>query len=514
MLKRIGFPLTLLGLACICIAVHYRAGLVVQNAWFSSDGMYLPVLFADLFAHGGRLKDWYLTPAPYFFPDYLIYATAYAASSGTLRQFLVFGLLQLVATTAAIAWLGRSCIREHATAAAVLVATCFGWLAMRTVEPYIYVLASGFHFGAFLATLAFVAVWLQREQQPARWQLAGMCALTFLTTLSDMLFVVQTIVPFLLASALVRRADRPFRARAALPHLAILLAAVLGSVAYKWVVSHRTRYPAKIGLDTLWPNLHALWDTVAQLSGQVPLLGLVMGVYLAGALVALVRIVQTRGFLGLPRPLLLLLTFSLFAVLCNLGFFLLVTNVVVNQRYMIAAASWPIIVTVLLLGHWRTTWFGTASLALTAALVTLLGIDAWHAPPQNDTAPRAWREDIACIDQALAASDARHGIAGYWDAKRIQAFSGRRLFIAQYLSDLSEHRWITSGAYFRPTYDFAIISAEWGPEFLLPMDALLARNGKPVATTVCANHTVLVYGHDQLRVDDSAGHAAGLAAPR
>ena len=72
MVKRIAVPLILLALALACIAVQYRVGIAMQAAAFTSDGMYLPVLCADLFEHGGRIWDWYLTPAPYFFPDYAI----------------------------------------------------------------------------------------------------------------------------------------------------------------------------------------------------------------------------------------------------------------------------------------------------------------------------------------------------------------------------------------------------------------------------------------------------------
>ena len=39
----------------------------------NADALYLNVLFENL-SNGGRIVDWHLTPAPYFFPDYLVFS--------------------------------------------------------------------------------------------------------------------------------------------------------------------------------------------------------------------------------------------------------------------------------------------------------------------------------------------------------------------------------------------------------------------------------------------------------
>ncbi len=59
-----------------------------------SDALYLPVLFEDVLRRGGSLGDWFLTPAPYFFPDFPLYLLAWLGGAGVFAQTTLFALLQ------------------------------------------------------------------------------------------------------------------------------------------------------------------------------------------------------------------------------------------------------------------------------------------------------------------------------------------------------------------------------------------------------------------------------------
>ena len=80
----------------------FRAGHPVQAHLIHSDALYLPVLFDDLLRHGGRFADWFLTPAPYFFPDMPMYWLAWLASDSVFGQTTAFALLQTVFTAPAV----------------------------------------------------------------------------------------------------------------------------------------------------------------------------------------------------------------------------------------------------------------------------------------------------------------------------------------------------------------------------------------------------------------------------
>jgi hypothetical protein len=57
-------------LTIVMAVLAYHAGDHYMAQLGNSDALYLPTLFKDVFQHGGSIQDWYLTPAPYFLPDY------------------------------------------------------------------------------------------------------------------------------------------------------------------------------------------------------------------------------------------------------------------------------------------------------------------------------------------------------------------------------------------------------------------------------------------------------------
>ena len=79
------FFLFLLALGLGNIFANYISEPPAQNRLFDSDALYLPTLFSDIFANNGQIKDWFLTPAPYFFPDFPMFFSVLLGRSDTLQ---------------------------------------------------------------------------------------------------------------------------------------------------------------------------------------------------------------------------------------------------------------------------------------------------------------------------------------------------------------------------------------------------------------------------------------------
>ncbi|MCB1778136.1 MAG: hypothetical protein KDI50_11945, partial [Candidatus Competibacteraceae bacterium] len=107
---------------------------------------------------------------------------------------------------------------------------------------------------------------------------------------------------------------------------------------------------------------------------------------------------------------------------------------------------------------------------------------------------------IHCIDNAINERELRNGIAQYWDAKYIQAFSKLKMNLAQHIENLEEHRWITSRKFYKKNYDFAIISENANPPYKISYRKLVEINGEPESTISCGDKQVLIYGQAKLRV--------------
>jgi len=160
-------PLLLPAFAVACLAVCYLSGHPLRAGLLNADALYLPMLFDDLLTRGGRLSDWYLTPAPCFFPDYPLYLAAWWMAPTSYYQIIVFGVLQCALLFGAVALLARALGARAVLPAAACSLTLFAWLAASGREPFVLLLSNAYHFGGFLAVL-LAAAWLRFEASASR----------------------------------------------------------------------------------------------------------------------------------------------------------------------------------------------------------------------------------------------------------------------------------------------------------------------------------------------------------
>ena len=485
--------------ALIALAVILRAGHPVQAYLVNSDAFYLPVLFDDLLARGGSLADWYLTPAPYFFPDFPLYFLAWLGATGAFGQVTLFALLQVASTGIALFLLARPALASGRLLAAAELTVLFVWLGLHAYGPYVYLFSSAHHYGAFVAALLLLALWLGRDARPGRAGSAMLALLVFLATLSDALFLVQAVVPLTAAAFLCRHGATPATGprRVLLLLIAPALAAMLS---YRFLVAHPTRYKARLGFGRLQEHLGELAGIGDALFASRPLLAAALLLALFAGLACCAALLRGRKIAALPRPLVLLLVFATLSCAASIALMLLSTNVEAVPRYLIAALSWPLVAGLFALAHLLGRHFRYAGLGLAAVFAALLAVQAWQARQVRDADRYFYPEQIACIDRALAAANARHGIAQYWDAKLLQGLSRRQLTLAQYFGTLEPMQWITSQGFFGERYDFAIIAEDEGPAFRLPREQLLSASGQVAQSVSCGNRTVLLFGSPGLHV--------------
>jgi hypothetical protein len=228
--RLVAFGLLFLGIANIIVAYlagHSFRGYILENA----DLLYLPTLFSDLMSKGGRISDWFLTPAPYFFPDYPLYFVAHVLGASTYARIVIFCVAQTLLTCFAIWLLAWQASRADPLTVAVTVTIALIWFALTLGEPFAILFASASHYGSFVSAIILVGLWMQYEtnqdRRGSRVLLPVIGAVVFLATLSDNFFIVQAIVPFVAATILVELADEPIREWRPLLVIAWLLSALM-----------------------------------------------------------------------------------------------------------------------------------------------------------------------------------------------------------------------------------------------------------------------------------------------
>jgi hypothetical protein len=498
-------PAMLALLAAACLSLVYLKQGLEPSMFFNSDASYLPALYYDLFERGGRLSAWFLTPAPYFFPDWPLYfgmrwltGGAYQALAGVMaaQALLMWGLAALV--------LRHFTSAGNALAAAALATVAVCLAAVNSVFPYTYVMLASYHFGTFLAMLGALALMLPLLRQaapPARGQLAGLGLLTALTVLSDRLYLMQFALPALALLVLMRGRVPQWRALA----IALLAGCVAGVLLYKWklLVPNGVGMPWRFGLRNAGANVQALAGIVAAVGARYPLLALCCALYYALLLSLAPGTLANRGW-RLKETGAAWLHLLALAGTAGLVLLMAVAKAPPTERYLIPAFLLP-----LLLGP-ALAWSLVAQLRGAAqrrhdGVALLLGgaLLAWPLTQvvlKSGPIQRSYyTEQIACADRIMAQYDLRHGYGGYWDATWLAMNSRRKPVMAITEGELLEQHWITTGENFRPRYDFALVAMD-DSDKERPSQALVVKhNGPPEVVAACGTLKMLIYPRGGLK---------------
>lgn len=504
LIRKYIIPLTLLVLSLAALVTAYMAGHSAVEYLFNSDELYLPTVFSDVLAKGGHMADWFLPPAPYFFPDYPMYFLVYLLGPMPYSQIAIFTIVQSVMVFLAIWFLCRTLLKPDALIKAISMSVTLIWLALSAGKPFSFLLSSASHYGIFITSIAFVALWLKHDNVSPRphnnlW-LVLTSAIAFASALSDNLFLIQVIAPFVATALLIDIANRDFSIKRKIVLLTPAFFGVLGSFSYQFVVTHYTRYPTSLGFGKIVVNLHDIYVIFNTAITASVVYSVLFFAYLGLIIHVACDLFRRPTARAYPQTLAWLAMFSLMSQCAIVSAVTLITDLEVVERYFIAALSWPVIVVVLFAGHYLQKRFFSPATLLCAAAVVSLGWSTYQLASRNGLSERHYPASVACIDDVLEHAGLNNGIGQYWDAKYLQTFSRLALNIAPHHGDLGEMPWITSKRYFKDRYDFAIISHDAEPQFTLSADQLRRLNGEPRQIAECGTRSVYLYGKDNLHV--------------
>ena len=322
----------------------------------NSDTLFLPTLLSDILVNGGSLSDWSLPPAPYFFPDLLVFLISYLLGMGPYLQLLVFAVLQSTLVLVAVWLLAKQCVNSNSVVCATFITSTLIYLALLSNQPFDFVsggpfilmLVSVFHFGVFLTTLFFVPLWLrvvdQRfEDKPSFFNIFLISTLAFLMSISDAFFIIQTIAPLFTIVILASLVERRVPSRKILiSSFFTLLSAAAGFFTYSLLASTTTRPSPHIGIAGIFVRLNEIFEVVNSVMTVYPFFILIFFSYCAIVTRATFRWLKTSEKVSTIDWL---SVFSILSILTTLAALLVLTNTpTLGARYLIPLFFWPIIV--------------------------------------------------------------------------------------------------------------------------------------------------------------------------
>ena len=459
-------------------------GLKVQNvgALFNSDALYLPILLGDLLS-GGRLADWYLTPSPYLFPDFILFYLISIFRIEGYWSIVSFAVLQVLIYSSALRYM-LQCLSLgkargiHAASIFVMIfaAVVFG-------KAYQYILISAHHFSVVIVSIIIFCIIFKQSSSGVIATLLAM-ALSFLMGLSDSLYIVQFSIPLAVTVVVVSWIYGGRR------HYVIcgllFLSSVLGYLAYSVIIANPMRYNADIGLAKFLKLIRD-YSVLSKVDrANFILLALVM-IVSAAALVRVVELKKRLKSVGFNQGFAFI--FAYVSIAINSLVVAITTNLEASDRYFIPVAVLSSIGLAFYLirqGWSKSRW-------LIASLVVLISVKFFILYDRNGLAFNYEIKKTECLNSAVREFSLKSGIAEYWDAKKYQFLIQDGITLAQFTYDNNPYLWITSSRFFNKSHTFALISEESVPANKINYESMVKANGVPSHYRQCEGTTLYVY---------------------
>ena len=478
---------------------------------FNADALYLPVLIEDLF-RGGRWIDWHLTPSPYLFPDALLALAARAVAIGLVQQVVVYAAAQLGVIAALVAWIDRAA-HPHSTTLASGARTSTGLgvlLAFATFQadvtsrgaptgaPYVHLLQSAHHVGALVVALSLtgVALWLLNPARTRGARVVGTLVafgVSVAGVASDPFALPWAIVPVAAVLWVFRGSQEGGRGLARTLAVFLMFGAGLGHGLHRVfeTLPYDSPYRAPLTTEVFSRRASELQEVLGTIVGRGPLLTLATCIVVVLAAVTAIRWIWRRPTAHEPQGMLA-------ATVCLSAFAsaaaVLVLPLPVTSRYLLPLCALPVLLGPTLVATWtksawtRETRWVHGILLLGSAAVTVSFAN--HGQAEGG---EAHAEVVACIDDALEPVELRRGVSGYWESKWLMAHSRHPLVVAQHKRDLAPYRHVTSDAFFRGAYRFALRDVRKGATDQMDPRALRKAAGSPARVHACGPFEVWVY---------------------
>ena len=478
---------------------------IPSDVFFLQDLLYLPSVWKDISTDHGNLLDWSFTPAPYFFPDMVLYflfqtilpfswsQNAYLIS--IFQIFFFFGSVYYLFSILLEDKISKGDMKRWDILIVISILFSIYLLIIPIFRPFIVVYLLSEHFGAFWISILCLALVLKKD---SKLQFRILLLLIFCITISDRMFFILFVGPVVATSFFVKT----FWKRKEL--ILILSSAILALIFYsllklKIKIEPTHKAPLLFSVAVFvqnFLNYFFLRDFLFFLLAPV-----VLNISLAfqffkkkskGKLTS--HFSETYSFFGI---------YSLFVVLFSFATPVLFGLYV--DEYSFRYCVYGLVLPFLSLGYYilylkkssstleeRYWVFSKDTISLLFS-VSIFGLLLYTTPKDFwNIVSSKWNfvpEDTQCLDRNAEIFPTKFGISDYWNSKNHHLFSQKGFQVHQVdyknLSPafvLNNKTWYSRDA----KYSFIIIDH-------LPQEKILEKFGKPTRTLDCAGKMIWIY---------------------
>ena len=477
----------------------------VPSLLFNPDMVYVHLLVEDLYVSPLNLQYWSLPSVSFLLPDFLFYGVSALFVSGIYQQYAVFGSLQLTALGVSLYIVFglrySNCMAVFFASVPIFIIS----MLPRNFYPLDISITPVNHFGSVifyvLGGVLFMRYIIGHRQ--SRSQLLQIGLINFCSIFSDKLIVIQFQLPLLIFMLyyLSRRSRLDFR----LLILTVASSSGAAMLALRLLMPDTQQVVTTFALSNLEENLRLFSSAMVELGAHS---FVALTVTLFWAVCTTLLLVGPNWLRKVGRgweTFQLLAMFFALSIACNL-LVVIFSNQVFTPRYILPFYYIPL-VTIVIITYEILIVFGLRPIYVPLLAVIASGVPlyqtvsiVWNAP-EGRYAFDYYPPSVACVDKVVRSVDMHYGMAGYMDAKTVQALSREKIILAQYKAPyLSKDIWETSSAYFSKDYDFALIDKNHRGGDRVDIDEIKKLNGDDIRFVDCDPLRVYYYDSRKIKV--------------
>ena len=474
----------------------------MTNLVFNDDALYLSALYKDIVINGGPYSSWSLTPAPYFFPDMLLYFFSNFVTQNFYYAIPLFFILESLILLFTIYKIYSLFFDKSISI--LMASIIFGILYLIPTVASSFQYVSAFHYGEFIiGLLVFYLVLLilnTKAFKPLYYFL--ILLLSSMTIASDELFVLHFILPFV-AALFILWSIRGVDVKKLLLFMVTFGFSVwLGQFIHKILVINENAQNVKLSADSFPVNVSNIENILLHSYQNLTTSTIIILTTLFLALFTFILKERLSFFYDSYKNASKFIFISLFLIFMELGSLtvLSLSSVpLVANRYMIPLFVIPIIVLPIyfdffkLLNSKNLTHIAL-NVVLSALLIMLLA-DARKRLMHSTFYSEYYPPIQTCIDNFIKETGAKSGISEYWQSKSTYMLSRYDITVAEVYYNLSPRRWITTNEWYRDKYDFALVNYYNSERnrFTPDKDRIMSFNGNPDKIVTCGDTDILYY---------------------
>lgn len=508
-----GFWISIIGGYILSLAFYYsNSYLKIISFAFNADLLFPANLIQDIL-RGNNISQWHITHSPFLIPDMALSAFAHLISPRLQVASFACGVTQYTLWVVLIASVYRYTLPYFKLHIRLALATLISLFFVIFIEKLDFlnqiIFINAFHFGiTLLIPLILICVYKILIDQSVHKSvfIFFLSIISFLASLSDALYITQISIP-LIATLLVSVALSRFSLKKAAE---VILATLISSGAGVFVYLIRIwSDPSLKEYFTRDQSLKESFVNFYNIVSSLPVVHLVLILIFAGfcIYICISSIINNKRRGDIASEIVIKELNAWFFVACFASSILtaifsgLITNNALSLRYLLPVLIFPSFWGFPMLFAISKTFSKKVFVPFLWAGIILLSIFTANGIQTENLSAilNYYPEFIECIDKNLGATNFKHGIANYWDARPISLLSKTGLNIAQVNRDLSRFIWLNNTNIYNAKPEFAVIDTTLplNHPWRLDENLIIKRFGEPDMAFQCQKDKVLVYSREE-----------------